>query len=610
MVPYAEVPARIKEALLLSQRVEASGIALKKQGREWVGLCPFHDEKTPSFSVNDAKGVYLCRGCGAKGDVINFHASMLSITPGDAIKALAKECGITIEPPQKGQARQRPATPQPRTSWSDSTLKSIAQAASELFVSYGHTSEEFAQVIADRSITTLSVHAYALGFYPVSAPFVEDLAQSPRLSGLSIDQVRAGCRELGLVHRHNDTSPFEGRLIFPITNTGGEVVAFSGRSLDDAQRPKYRNSPESQIFDKSTILYGLAPIKAAVSESPELRHFWQRLVRQDTLYLVEGYTDVIALAQRGLFAVAAMGTGLSQRQARLALRHARHVICLYDGDAAGRKAMTRSLLALFPLLDDAHRLYGLSLPDGDDPDSFLGNVTGDPASTLQTLPRTQPESVWWRHHVGTISRPPALCDQVLIERAWAAQDSYPSTPLWRQVLARRIQHVAGYRVRDPHHLVDLPPWYRSHNAGISPAIDDPALLLWLARFRADPDTMMPLVSAMLPRWWVSDLLHGRLQEGVPEGSTLLFAASWCLKGQDIDNWRQCMALLLEQGFPAHWLKSWLDVRNPVTGDLAPDHQTLRFEWEAWVGSLDETLTNRLLHAVASADCAAETADAS
>lgn len=589
--------------LPLSQLIESTGVELKRRGKEQVGLCPFHDERTPSFSVNDAKGVYFCRGCNANGDVIAFYSHFYSLSPGQAIKKMASDLGIAIEPMANGHRKspEKPKRPAPE-SWDRSVLLAINAAAQSVFYGAGKDDPIFAEEVANRAINSVTVEAFGLGYYPPALSIVDALIGFPGLESLTRDQLVMGCQELGLLYRDSEFSLFSGRLMFPITDAVGDVVGFSGRDLSGQSKAKYVNSPESILFDKSQLLYGVAPIRQLVSSNQDARSFWGSLTNKDTVYLVEGYTDVLALAQQGLRALAAMGTGLSGHQVRVLLRAGRTVICLYDGDQAGQAASRRAMLTLFSDLTDGHRLTSITLPENDDPDSFLCSApSGEVAEDcLRSLPVVKPETIWWESYVGTVSKPPSLSDQVIVERAFADTATYPGTALWRMVLAQRVQQISNYRLRSPDLQHLAPPWFGLRFASTQATIRDHVLRLWLARFRRRPDLIHEFCSTYRHRWWVSDLLSGRAgYDEMPTGLVYIFAADYCLgaSGYDPSVWPDVIHQLLDNGYPAHWLKGWLSAVREETSTISDSPQSQAswsFEWTAWMNSLDDSLHNNLI----------------
>lgn len=605
MTPFFEAPARIKETVSVSQVVRESGVDLKRKGVEWVGLCPFHDERTPSFSINDTKGVYLCRGCKASGDVIAFYMAFNLVEFPQAVKELATRAGIEVAPPSRRHRQHKPS-PKAHQNWDDSVLLDLNEAAHQVFRRYAASSDKFSEILAARGISDLAAEAFGLGYLSEDADLAGELTASPKLSNLSRHQIVLGCQELGLLHRSGQQGPFHGRLIFPITDTAGRIVAFSGRALSPGNKSKYINSPDSQIFSKSRELYALTP-PAFVREHKALRQYWQHLTSQPEIMVVEGYTDVIALAECGVRAVAAMGTAFTNHHVRSLLHHTKRIRCLFDGDKAGIEAATKAMLAIFPALTDAHRLSSASLPAGEDPDSYLrAQGVCDRSGALHAidaLPQQSPENVWWAEHVGDVSRPPTLGDQVVIERAYANDRSYPDTPLWRLVMARRIQRVCSYRVRHPDVHRETPPWFgRQFSSRVLPVCD--MVRIWLARFHACPHLLPEFCAPYRKRWWINDLLMGQAHyEGLTPAVAYLFAADYCLAGETPTDAGALISRLLDNGYPAHWLRSWLIEGAREGFPEQPDDQALsnwRFEWRVWLDAIDSSLQNQLLHAIESA----------
>lgn len=604
MLSFSEAPLRIKEGLPVSQLVRESGVELKQKGAEWVGLCPFHDEKTPSFSINDRKGVYLCRGCKETGDVISFYMAFNLVEFPQAIRDLAKRLGLAIAP-SSDENRQRVGRPRQPKNWDDQVLLRINEVAQTVFRESAKTSATFADALANRGISEKAAEAFGLGYLPESAELATILAASPKLADLSHHQVLLGCQELGLLYKHGEHGPFHGRLIFPITNAGGHVVAFSGRAISSDSGRKYLNSPDSQIFSKSLELYALTP-PAFVRDNKELRQYWQSLVSQKEVIVVEGYTDVIALAQCGLRAVASMGTAFTASHVRALVGRANRIRCLFDGDTAGLEATKRAVLAIFPALTDAHRLSASILPAGEDPDSFLkrqgAHDQGSALGAINALSSEAPEDVWWSEHIGQVSRPPTLGDQVVIERAYTKTESYPATPLWQLVIARRVQRLCSYRVRDPAVHRETPPWFgRQFSSRALPVCD--MVRLWLGRFYRCPALLPELCSPYRRKWWVNDLLMGQARcDGLTPAIAYLFAADYCLAGAELSDQSGFVSRLLDQGYPAHWVRSWLIEIAGTSFNEPPDDETLsiwRFEWSVWLDSIDSSLQNQLLQAVQS-----------
>lgn len=331
------------------ERVVGRSVRLQKRGRRLVGLCPFHGEKTPSFGVDADKKLYHCFGCSAGGDVFDFVMRIEGITFRDAVLLLAREVNVQIEErdedPREREERRRKeqlfATNRTATDFYARSLESDTKAAEYLK--------------KDRGLTDETIARFELGWAPDGWQ-----ALTEHLEKKQID-LKLG-HTLGLLG-HSDKGGgrtydrLRGRVIFPITVPGGEVAGFGARRADwiSAEGPKYLNSPESPIYDKSSILYGLNFAKDEIRKS-------RRAI------LVEGYLDVILLHQIGApHAVAACGTALSPRHASILKRLATEVITMYDGDAAGQDA-TRKAAEI--LLHEGLSVRVADLPEGEDPDTF------------------------------------------------------------------------------------------------------------------------------------------------------------------------------------------------------------------------------------------------
>jgi DNA primase len=350
---------KIEEVRSRADIVEIVGahVRLRRAGRNFVGLCPFHNEKTPSFSVNAERGFFHCFGCGAGGSVFNFIMRVEGLTFPEAVRSLARKYGVTL--PEHDQSG-------PAAGEREAMLKASAVAA-EFFAhvlwntSDGASAREY---LKSRGISVETARAFMIGFAP-SRP--ASLAKSLEKRGLR----EAGVK-VGLIRKHDSVATgavvpgteaydmFRGRVMFPIRDAQGRVLAFGGRVLD-ASLPKYINSPESPLYSKARTLYGLFEARQAISSSAA--------AGKDRAILVEGYFDVIALWQAGFKeAVAGCGTALTVEQLRVLSRYTKNVIACFDGDAAGRKA---SMRALEIFLQAGLLGRGIFIPSGFDPDTFV-----------------------------------------------------------------------------------------------------------------------------------------------------------------------------------------------------------------------------------------------
>lgn len=342
------------ETILQTARIEeviSDFVSLKRRGANLLGLCPFHNEKTPSFTVSPSKGIYKCFGCGAAGNSVNFVMDHEHLTYPEALKYLAKKYQIEIE-----ETYDKPGIEEQHAQNEKESLFVVSSYAAKWFSDQLWNTDEGRSIalgyFRERGFTDDSIKKFELGFNPdgwdvfVQAAFKDGYKEEYLIkSGLCIKNDKGK-----LFDR------FAGRVIFPVHNLSGRVIAFGGRTLKtDKKVAKYINSPETDIYHKSNVLYGMYFAKKAIS-------------REDNCYLVEGYTDVISLHQAGIEnVVASSGTSLTTEQIKQIKRYTQHITILYDGDAAGIKASFRGIDMI---LEQGLSVKVLLFPNGDDPDSF------------------------------------------------------------------------------------------------------------------------------------------------------------------------------------------------------------------------------------------------
>lgn len=326
-------------------------VTLRKRGVNYIGLCPFHNEKTPSFSVSPGKGLCKCFSCGKGGNVVHFIMEHEQLSYYEALKWLAKKYNIEI--------KERELTHEEKQAQSlRESLFVVNQFASEYFQNILYNDIDGQRIgmtyLRGRGFRDDIIKKFQLGF---STESHDALAKAAKQKGFQEEYLV----KTGLCYRKDDGSlrdRFWGRVIFPVHTISGKVVAFGGRVLSAATKNvqmKYVNSPESEIYHKSRELYGIYFAKQAI-------------VRQDRCFLVEGYTDVISMHQSGIEnVVASSGTALTSEQIRLIHRFTNNITVLYDGDGAGIKA---SIRGIDMLLEEGMNIKVCLLPDGDDPDSF------------------------------------------------------------------------------------------------------------------------------------------------------------------------------------------------------------------------------------------------
>ena len=344
----ARIPdAFIDDLLARTDIVEVIGarVPLKRQGKEYASRCPFHDERSASFTVSQTKQFYHCFGCGAHGTAISFMMNFDRLEFLDAVDELAKRVGMEI--PRDTQ--QRNANPETRD------LYGAMEAASTFFRSQLANSDKARAYVERRGIDAVIVERYAIGYAPDGFSALRD--------ALGTDPGRMQLMERGGLFSKNDRGnvydKFRDRLMFPIHDRRGRTIAFGGRVIDPEDSPKYLNSPETALFHKGRELYGLWQAKQANA-------------KLERLIVVEGYMDVVALAQYGVSqAVATLGTATTPDHAELLFRNAPDVFFCFDGDRAGRSAAWKALESVLPRMKDGRQAFFLFLPDGEDPDSIV-----------------------------------------------------------------------------------------------------------------------------------------------------------------------------------------------------------------------------------------------
>ena len=350
-----EIRARVGLADVIRKRVR-----LLSKGREYQGLCPFHTEKTPSFTVNEQKGFYHCFGCGAHGGVFDFVMQSEGLSFRDAVERLAADAGLQVPsdaPEERDRARRR------------QSLHEVIEAASAHFEKMLRMPDgrHAAAYLRDRGVDETAIGRFRLGYAPDGR---SGLKSALTREGISEDLMV----EAGLVIAPDEDARasydrFRGRVMFPIADRRGRIVGFGGRILGDGE-PKYLNSPETPVFQKGRLLYGL-PMAAKAARD------------RGTVMVVEGYMDVIALAQSGFEnAVAPLGTALTEDQIRELWKLADEPVLCFDGDAAGGRAAVRAAERALPMLSAGKGLRFAELPAGDDPDTLIAREGGDAVSRL------------------------------------------------------------------------------------------------------------------------------------------------------------------------------------------------------------------------------------
>ena len=360
-------------------------LPLKKTGRNYSCCCPFHDEKTPSFNVSPTKQFYYCFGCGKHGNAIGFLMEHERMGFVQAIEKLATQTGLagTLETLKQDQQRQNLAKPRVKPEQKDKLDQALKIAQTFYLASLKDpkVAKQATRYLKRRNITESSMHTFGIGFAP---PGWDRLHKALRTANIS----RQDAIDAGLISTHEekqrDYARFRDRIMFPIHNPQGKLIAFGGRVLGD-EKPKYLNSPETPLFSKQQALYGL---HQALQNKGSLKEF----------IVVEGYFDVVRLHQHGLtHSVATLGTSTSQSHLRILFRYCDRIVFCFDADAAGRKAAWRALETALPLISEHKHCAFLFLPENQDPDSFLDQQ--GKAAFLAELNRAQPMDEFLFSHV-------------------------------------------------------------------------------------------------------------------------------------------------------------------------------------------------------------------
>lgn len=346
MIPQSTIQQIIDAARI--EEVVGDFVHLKKRGVNLLGLCPFHNEKTPSFTVSPAKGIYKCFGCGAAGSSIGFIMEHEHLSYPEALKYLARKYQIEVE--EEEQTAEQIAQYNER----ESMLQTV-DFASKFFMDQLWETDKGKSIglnyLTERGISTEMIKKFQLGFSPDEWTAFTDHALKNAHDIKLLEKTG-----LTIIREDKKFDRFKGRVMFPIHNLSGQVIGFGGRTLsNDKKQAKYLNSPESDLYHKSKVLYGISFAR-------------NEMVKEDNCFLVEGYTDVISLFDSGIEnVVASSGTSLTTDQIKLIKRFTNNVTVLYDGDFAGIKA---GLRGVDMILAEGMNVRVVTFPEGEDPDSF------------------------------------------------------------------------------------------------------------------------------------------------------------------------------------------------------------------------------------------------
>lgn len=428
-------------------------VPLRKAGANYAACCPFHNEKTPSFTVSPTKQFYHCFGCGAHGTAIGFLMEYSGLGFVETIKDLAARVGMQV-PEDEGRPHDGPRL---------HTLTDIMARAAKYYYEQLKRSEKAIAYLKRRGVSGEIAQKFGIGYAP-------DGWQN--LAGAFDDYSASGLQQAGLVIRNEQGrlyDRFRDRVMFPIMNQKGEIIAFGGRVLGEGE-PKYLNSPETPLFEKGREVFGLPQARAALRE-------------KNAAIVVEGYMDVVALAQHGVGnAVATLGTATTATHAQKLLRQVDRLVFCFDGDAAGRKAAWRALENSLEALPEQKSIGFVFLPESEDPDSYV-RTEGTEAFD-QLVAQAMPLSEFMLRELAS------HCDMTSAEgRAKLVAEAKPllgrlQTPLLRLQLVKRLAEASGFSQAEVERLCDLKPVAKPAPARVSrqaPSLLRPLLRLLLQK---------------------------------------------------------------------------------------------------------------------------------
>ncbi len=376
---------QLKNRLLVSE-VIGRRIPVRKAGREMMALCPFHKEKTPSFTISDEKGFYHCFGCGAHGDAIGFIKDYEGVSYKEAIERLADEAGVPL-PKLSPEVQKREEE--------RFNLQQVSELACQWFQSqlFANEGAEARRYLHARGISDTMIETFRIGYAP---PDRQALLNDLKGRNIQAKQLV----DAGLFIALDGKTPyarFRDRIMFPIRSRRSQVVAFGGRLLSkdpSGKAPKYVNSPETELFHKGHMLYNQDLVMRPARDGAQI-------------VIAEGYTDVIALHRAEIPAVAPLGTALTADQLQLLWRMTdRPVLCL-DGDNAGQRAMQRAMDTALPLLSPGKSLALMTMPEGEDPDTLVNRANGKAAMTSLLDGARDVSEALWAMHRDALSKDPS-----------------------------------------------------------------------------------------------------------------------------------------------------------------------------------------------------------
>jgi len=528
-------------------------VPLKKAGREYQARCPFHDEKTPSFTVSPQKQFYHCFGCGAHGSAIGFMMNYEGLEFVDAVEELARMAGLQV--PREAVAAARPSA----------GLHDLLAEAAAWYQAQLKRSAEAIQYLKQRGLSGEVTARFGVGYAPSGW---DGLLRQLGTSDQRVDLLqRTGMLSQG---KGGAYDKFRDRIMFPIHDRRGRIIAFGGRALAE-DGPKYLNSPETELFHKGRELYGLY---LARKSQPKL----------ERILVVEGYMDVVALAQFGFENCAAtLGTATTADHAELLFRAADEVVYCFDGDAAGRKAAWRALESTLPRLQEGRQARFLFLPEGEDPDSLVRRQGPEAFEALLSGSQALSEYLF-DHLTATVDMGSIDGRARLVGLAKPYLEQIPAG-VFRDMMFERLEALARHRVDHKADVRAATP--ASSTAGAAPSTQRTAMRLALAHLVQNPSLAASVSNmgafagcdlpgfeiyrdlvdfcARSPNMTTAQLLE--LWRDRPAQSHLIKLATWKLHGDEDDLAREFQDAVT--GLELQWVESRIG-RMPKIVDLGPE----------------------------------------
>jgi DNA primase len=532
-------------------------VPLKRAGREYQACCPFHDEKTASFTVSPQKQFYHCFGCGAHGSVIGFMMNYEGLEFVDAVEELARFAGLEV--PREASAKPRPSR----------GLYELMSSAASWYQGQLPKSQEAIDYLKQRGLSGEISQEFGIGFAPPGWDnLLKQLGRDEQ--GVSLLK-RAGMLSEGSSGSYDK---FRHRIMFPIHDRRGRVIGFGGRALAD-DGPKYLNSPETELFHKGRELYGLYFARKSQA-------------KLDQIIVVEGYMDVVALAQFGFRnCVATLGTATTGDQAELLFRAADEVVFCFDGDRAGRKAAWRALESTLPRLREGRQARFLFLPEGEDPDTMVRSKGPETFSDL--LKGAQPLSEFFFDHFTADVDMSSIDGRArLVDSARPLMDSIPPG-VFHDMMFSRLEALAQHRLDQSHG--HFPRTASAASKSRKPAqkrtpirlalahlVQNPKLAELAVDLSGIPEKDLPGIEiyrelvdfcAKRPNMSTAQLLE--LWRDNPAQSHLRTLATWQLPGEEKQMAREFQDALI--GLELHWTETQVS-RLPKIVDLSTEEKGL------------------------------------